>query len=735
MTKAKSTKRALLMSALAILMCVSMLIGSTYAWFTDSVTSAGNTIQSGTLNVDLVDAAGNSLEGKVIKFVDQDANSLWEPGCTYKLEEVFVKNKGTLALKYEIAINGINGDAKLLEAIEWTVTVDGVETALSDLKGYLLAGETSKAIVLTGHMKEEAGNEYQGLTVEGISISVLATQYTYEKDSYDEMYDNIAFVGSDASLREALTAGKNVILTKDVDLGNTPVVVNNDMLIDLNGNTLSGTSTSSTTSYLIKVNSGKELTLTNGEVSFYATNPDTEWGGVGQPAFPGYANNAISCSGTLVVDGATIKNITAPGGASYAVDCYPGANLIVENGVIDGCGKVAIRTFANSATTPINVTINGGTITGKRAIWVQLPANNSAVAPYVNVTVNGGTLISTDPAGDNLALYSYSYGNSFANTKVAFNGGEYYGELVFGGGYKGDKETVIANAANCKFNNDVYRYLENDGTELIQAANSNNAIVTDTATLTEALKDGKNVVLNESIEADPATVAPYGNLVLFTHKGGVFDGNGETITMNDVVNAHSSVDNYAIMTSGGTIKNLNVNGGFRGIMIMNPTQDIYLDNVNVGGDTVCYALNTGEGDGTKNLTITNSTICGWSSIGTAVKSVNFTNCTFGQGTYYTNVYGRLVKPYVDTVFENCEFISKFYIDLSQLGKDGDGNVLNPDAKIVLKNCYVNGVKITAQNWQSLIVSEAECGEGQISIEAKNGSYMSATNVLDYVIFE
>ena len=53
MTKQKSTKRALLMSALALLMCVSMLIGSTFAWFTDSVTSAGNKIQAGTLDIEL----------------------------------------------------------------------------------------------------------------------------------------------------------------------------------------------------------------------------------------------------------------------------------------------------------------------------------------------------------------------------------------------------------------------------------------------------------------------------------------------------------------------------------------------------------------------------------------------------------------------------------------------------------------------------------------------------------
>ena len=202
MTKTKSTKRALLLSALSLLMCVSMLIGSTFAWFTDSVTSAGNTIQSGTLEVDLVDANDNSMAGQVIKFVtpdnrDQDA-ILWEPGCTYKTEPVYVVNNGNLALKYEIVINGINGNAKLLEAIEWTVTVGTTTTALADLKGNLVAGAKSEAIVLSGHMKEEAGNEYQGLTAEGISIVVYATQHTYENDSFGNQYDyaaGTAFVG------------------------------------------------------------------------------------------------------------------------------------------------------------------------------------------------------------------------------------------------------------------------------------------------------------------------------------------------------------------------------------------------------------------------------------------------------------------------------------------------------------------------------------------------------------
>ncbi len=198
MTKFKNTKRALLASGMALILCVSMLVGSTFAWFTDSVTTAGNTIQSGTLKIDLVDANDKSMEGEVIEFVAKDGRDqdkiLWEPGCTYETEPVYVVNNGNLALKYVVNINGIKGNAKLLETIEWTVTVDGKETDLSTFEGTLIPGETEKsgAIVLSGHMKEEAGNDYQGLTAEGISITVYATQLTHESDSFGPDYDENA---------------------------------------------------------------------------------------------------------------------------------------------------------------------------------------------------------------------------------------------------------------------------------------------------------------------------------------------------------------------------------------------------------------------------------------------------------------------------------------------------------------------------------------------------------------
>ena len=182
------------------------------------------------------------------------------------------------------------------------------------------------------------------------------------------------------------------------------------------------------------------------------------------------------------------------------------------------------------------------------------------------------------------------------------------------------------------------------------------------------------------------------------------------------------------MTAGGTIKNVDITGVFRGIMIMYPSQDIYVDNVTLNDPDdygVCYTINTGEGDGTHGLYVSNTTLNGWTSIGTAVKEVTFTNCTFGQGLYYNNAYGRLVKPYVDAVFDGCEFCNMAYIDLSAF----------VGTKVIVKNCSVNGVKITAENWTSLVAPESTCGEGQISVELKNGSYLTAENVADYIVFE
>ena len=121
MTNKKGTKRSLLMSALAMLLCVSMLIGSTFAFFTDSVTSAGNIIKSGTLDISMNwakgtedPAAANWQDASTTKIFNYDQ---WEPGYT-EVRHIKIANVGTLALKYQLNILP-NGEAsKLTDAID-----------------------------------------------------------------------------------------------------------------------------------------------------------------------------------------------------------------------------------------------------------------------------------------------------------------------------------------------------------------------------------------------------------------------------------------------------------------------------------------------------------------------------------------------------------------------------------------------------------------------------------------
>ena len=205
--KLKSKKSALLLSFTSLLLCFAMLAGSTFAWFTDTATTGVNKIVAGKLDVDIIDLQGHSLDGKTLKWQKasgaENEDVLWEPGCTYYLTPFQIQNKGNLALKYKVVINGVSGDSKLLKALEFGFYYFSVgfgeERSLDELiEGGKLdnvaehPGLCTAPIYIVAHMKEEAGNEYQGLSIEGISITVLATQYTYEKDSISDQYDKEA---------------------------------------------------------------------------------------------------------------------------------------------------------------------------------------------------------------------------------------------------------------------------------------------------------------------------------------------------------------------------------------------------------------------------------------------------------------------------------------------------------------------------------------------------------------
>ena len=215
MTSSKSTKRALVSSALAILMCVAMLIGTTFAWFTDTASTGVNKIVSGNLKVDIIGANSDSHIEK-LDFTKatgaEGENLLWEPGCRYLTEGFRIANKGNLALKWKAEINKdniVNGKVvdtakdgvSLLDVIDFyvvTKAADGTETAVAieNFTGKLAANVgKSETYYIKGVMQTTAGNDYQDLTLDGITITVYATQDTVESDSYDNQYDKYAQYG------------------------------------------------------------------------------------------------------------------------------------------------------------------------------------------------------------------------------------------------------------------------------------------------------------------------------------------------------------------------------------------------------------------------------------------------------------------------------------------------------------------------------------------------------------
>lgn len=251
MTNLRNTKRALLSSVVALFICFSMLLGTTFAWFTDSVTSSGNIIQSGNLDVELwqhyVDGTSvNITEDSAPIFGKADstsanantADTLWEPGKTQTVY-LSIKNTGTLALKYKVALEVTNVTKNLTEVFEYIISPDATvnapvtkntldwTTGKSVVSGINFATDTEVALAagnehffaLSVHMDELAGNEYRDGNIT-FNIRVLATQLTSESDSFDDQYDanaeypNFNYVEIDWDNVEFPTAGLDIDIYK-----------------------------------------------------------------------------------------------------------------------------------------------------------------------------------------------------------------------------------------------------------------------------------------------------------------------------------------------------------------------------------------------------------------------------------------------------------------------------------------------------------------------------------------
>ena len=213
-------------------------------------------------------------------------------------------------------------------------------------------------------------------------------------------------------------------------------------------------------------------------------------------------------------------------------------------------------------------------------------------------------------------------------------------------------------------------------------------VASSAAELSTTLAEGGYIGLSADMTfsaADTTANSGYGATGVTVNNGATFNGNGNTLTVND---ADSNWD-CAVNPQNGTVKNVTINGAFRGIFMSKASGDVYIDNVVL--DKVCYTFNTDAGSKEYGVYISNSTLNGWTSYSDVHKEVVFTNCNFGQGT--GDYQYAFCRPYNASVFENCVFEEGFEFDTSKT------------SDIVFINCYYGDTLITAENAATLAKGE------------------------------
>ena len=444
MTNSKHTKRALLASILSVVVCAAMLAGSTFAWFTDSVTSAGNIIKSGNLDVALEWANGTEALDTA-EWKDASTNAifnydLWEPGYT-EARHVRISNKGNLALKYEIRIAANGEVSKLADVIDVYYIKDGKQitsrTGLTDenkigtlsqvlanpyaAKGHILAGENAVDVATIAlKMQESAGNEYQGLAIgSDFSIQLVATQYTSESDSFDDQYDkdaplNFVPVATADELTKAVADGENVSLTAPIELSER-LEVKKDITINGNGNAI----TIPTDRVINLANIAEPITVTLNNVDLNGPTQGTYTRGISIYDVPKVKVVMDNCS------------LSANYYAINLASAAPNAEIVVKNTTLTGW--CALQTHSPYS----NVTFENCTLRGLNDKGFNADGWND----FATVVVNGYSEGNPDPDG--------AHGGTFTFKNCRIEANQTTGNTQYLLSVRAKNTTLIAE--NCSF--------------------------------------------------------------------------------------------------------------------------------------------------------------------------------------------------------------------------------------------------------------------------------------------
>ncbi len=552
-------RTSLVSSLIAIVICFSMLLGTTYAWFTDSIVNTNNIIKSGNIDVELYHKSNSETEysevdGTTKLFVNVNGGDiLWEVGS--KATETFkIANAGSLALKYDFRIKALskttNANGQSLADV-LTLSVKGGDNvdysakfgAGTSVNGTLAPNVSDEYVATIHFAPNQAGVNYNDFTSLKLllGIELVATQVTAEYDGTGNTFDDTAQFPN---------------VSSSVNFGD--LTQNQEVVLE-----------------------------TKGENAVSATLPTELVGALQDKGF-----DSVSLVHT---------------------------DPIVENDKI---------TFES-----IEIVDKDGNV-------IDLNANDKLIKVTLPLPENFGA-----EEGSPVDIYH-------DDEKIAT-------------GYV-EGNTITYEALHfCEVS--VKKY---DATKVSTADE-----------LIEALEKGENVVLTNDITISANQSNAYGKTGINVLYGQSIFGNNKTLT---VTGANGTWDT-AISTTGGLIRDLTINGGFRGVFVNHNSKQsskVVLENVKI--ENSVYTMNCDQGTN-KGFEATNCTFNGWLSFADTIGDVKFVDCYFGEGSGYA-----FCQPYIEVNFVGCTFEA--------------GYEMNPLKPVTFENCTIGGESLTTENLATLVIS-------------------------------
>ena len=482
MNSHRQTKRALLTSVMALVMCVVMLLGTTFAWFTDTARTSVNKIEAGNLDVELY--YGDTANGAIgtnwtelvdgspaLKFLQSNGTTAtqqdfyWEPGGTYSLPALKVVNNGNLNLKYKVIISGATGDTMLLDVIDFSGKITDANGVVTDLSSVSmnsttpvildreLAAGKADTITLNGTMQTSANNTYMNKTVDDITIAVYATQATGEYDSTTDQYDknaqypevSYAMVSTQGELNDALKnpTDANGNPTKDVAVempANSTFTLDNDIANESNNNGKSrnvtfigdGSQTVDVVTKAVNAAEGNEMNYQRG--SSFAFQNVTVQGGT--TTYGGIVCNELTFENCTIKDKltlygkATFINCTFENDMAdqYSIWTWGGTDVTFKGCTFNTNGKAILLYGGATASNPTNLVVNNCTFNdrtngaaGKAAIEIGNDYNATYTLTVNNATVNGFA-INTNGTNTHSKLWANKNSMDAAHLTVTIDG-------------------------------------------------------------------------------------------------------------------------------------------------------------------------------------------------------------------------------------------------------------------------------------------------------------------------